>query len=118
MDLYYSSAATAIGEYINAFKLPFNHHIPLQDHAWWSMLQHAIYTTIESYFKKHNIDISLSHLNKEWLRRRAVLRGYNTHELTDEELFIYDIVDALPYYNYRWNGNPPFEYTFPISFLL
>ncbi len=118
MDQYYSEAATAIGTYLNGFGMDFDNSISIQDHEWWYLLNDAVYKIIEAHFRKKHIHVSLTTLEKEWLRRRALLRGYVNHELSDEELFIFDIVDSLPYYNYRWNNNPPFEYTFRDSFLL
>jgi len=118
MDQYYSAAATAIGSYLNGFNMDFDNSISIQDHEWWDTLNEAVYKIIESHFRKHQIRVSLTRLEKEWLRRRALLRGFVNHELTDEELFIYDVVDTLPYYNYTWENNPPFEYIFRESFLL
>ena len=118
MDHYYSEASHAIAEYMNSFGMKLDRTISFQDHEWWPTLNRALYTILETHFKIKKIHVSLTMLNKEWLRRRALLRGYINKELNDEELFIYDIIDTLPYYNHTWEYNPPFEYTFHESFSL
>jgi hypothetical protein len=117
MDRYYSESANAIAEYLNAFGMKLDRSIPINEHSWWETCNSALINILNTYFKKHNIVITLTNLEKKLLQRRASLRG-NDYNLTHEELFIYDIVDMFEYYNYEWEYNPPFEYIIPQSFSL
>ena len=104
MDRYYSDAAYAISEYLNAFGMEMNRTIPIYQHEWWSIFNDALYNTLKDYYKKNKIIIQLTPIEKQWLIRRNLLRG-SVYELTDEDILIYDIVDTIEYYNYRWKNS-------------
>jgi hypothetical protein len=117
MDRYYSEAAYAIAEYLNAFGMKLNRSIPIHEHSWWSTCNTALVNILKTHLKKRDIVITLTDSEKKLLQRRASLRG-NSYNLTHEELFIYDVVDMFEYYNDEWEYNPPFEYIVPKSFSL
>lgn len=118
MDRYYSEAAYAIAEYLNEFGMKLDRSIPLNEHSWWETCNSALINLIENHFKKNKIVVTLTASEKNWLQRRASFRGTIIHNLTPQEMIIYDIVDIFEYYNYEWEYNPPFEYIIPKSFSL
>lgn len=118
MDNYYGEAAYAIAEFLNTYGMVYTRNTPFRNHEWWSILEHVAYKIIQTRLRLQKKPFHLEPYEEEWLRRRAYARETDLDELTQEEIFIYDVVENLPHHRVSWPYNPPFGYSLPSSFWL